>query len=155
MRPDPTTVRNVNRDQIQAPIVIICDIHRNWYAEETELRTGWFLESVVSPALIVLVVRTRWPFFRSRPARPPTIATLVVVGLTLLLPYSPLAPIAGFVPLPTVFVLALGPNAVLYSVAAGAAKFVFYRREDRPRETGLAARSTRPIGVSQLSVSSS
>jgi P-type Mg2+ transporter len=110
--------------------MIICDIHSNWYAEVAELRAGWFLDSVVSPALIFLVVRTRRPFFRSRPARPPTIATLVVVGLTLLLPYSPLAPILGFVPLPPVFVLALGPNALLYAVAAEAAKFVFYRRED-------------------------
>ena len=120
------------------------------HAEEAELRTGWFVESVVSSALIVLVVRTRRPFYRSRPGRPLLIATLVVVGLTLLLPYSPLAPLLGFVPLPPVFLVALGPIVLLYVVAAEAAKSVFYRREERRRETDPAVISTRPIGVVPL-----
>ena len=118
------------------------------HAKEAELRTGWFVESVVSSALIVLVVRTRRPFYRSRPGRPLLIATLVVVGLTLLLPYSPLAPLLGLVPLPPVFLVALGPIVLLYVVAAEAAKSVFYRREERRRETDPAVISTRPIGVS-------
>jgi len=101
------------------------------HASEAELRTGWFVESVVSSALIVLVVRTRRPFYRSRPGRPLRIATLMVVGLTLVLPYSPLAPLLGFVPLPPGFLMALGPIVLLYVVAAEAAKSVFYRREER------------------------
>jgi hypothetical protein len=39
------------------------------HATPGPFRTGWFLESVVSAALIVLVVRTRKPFFQSRPGR--------------------------------------------------------------------------------------
>ena len=34
-----------------------------------QFRTGWFIESILSAALIVLVVRTRRPFFRSRPSK--------------------------------------------------------------------------------------
>jgi Mg2+-importing ATPase len=112
------------------------------HAKEAELRTGWFVESVVSSAVIVLVVRTRRPFYRSRPGRPLLSATLVVVGLTLLLPYSPLAPLLGFVPLPPVFLVALGPIVLLYVAAAEAAKSVFYRREERRRETDPAVIST-------------
>ncbi len=100
-------------------------------ATEAELRTGWFVESVVSSALIVLVIRTRRTFFQSRPSQSLSIATLLVVGLTLLLPYSPLARLLGFVPLPPVFLVALGPILLLYVVAAEAAKTVFYRREAR------------------------
>ena len=117
------------------------------HAKEAELRTGWFVESVVSSALIVLVVRTRRPFYRSRPGRALLIATLAVVGVTLLLPYSPLAPLLGFVPLPPVFLVALGPIVLLYVVTAEAAKSVFYRGEERRREADSAVISTRTIGV--------
>jgi Mg2+-importing ATPase len=117
------------------------------HAKEAELRTGWFVESVVSSALIVLVVRTRRPFYRSRSGRPLLIATLVVVGLTLLLPYSPLAPLLGFVPLPPAFLVALGPIILLYIIAAEGAKSIFYRREEWRRESGAAVISTRPIGL--------
>jgi hypothetical protein len=47
-----------------------------------QFRTGWFLESVVSASLIVIVVRTRRPFFRSRPGRHLPMATLAVVAAT-------------------------------------------------------------------------
>ena len=32
-----------------------------------QFRTGWFIESVISAAMIVLVIRTRRPFLQSRP----------------------------------------------------------------------------------------
>ncbi len=112
------------------------------HAREAELRTGWFVESVVSAALIVLVVRTRRTFYRSRPSRPLLIATLAVAGLTLLLPYSPLAPLLGFVPLPPIFLVALGPIVLLYLGTAEAAKSVFHRREEeRENQTALSFRS--------------
>jgi P-type Mg2+ transporter len=117
------------------------------HAEESELRTGWFVESVVSSALIVLVVRTRRPFYRSRPARPLFMATLAVVGLTILLPYSPLASLLGLVPLPLAFLVALGPIVLLYLIAAEAAKSVFYRRENGRKDSDQSVISTRPIGV--------
>ena len=109
------------------------------HASESELRTGWFVESVVSSALIVLVVRTRRPFYRSRPGRSLLVATLMVVACTILLPYSPLAALLGFVPLPFAFLLALGPIVLLYVVAAEAAKAVFYRTEVQCGATGSAS----------------
>ena len=36
-------------------------------ADEATFRTGWFLESVISASLVVLVVRSRRPFWQSRP----------------------------------------------------------------------------------------
>ena len=98
-------------------------------ATPAQFRTGWFVESVVSASLIVLVVRTRRPAFRSRPSRPLLVATLLIVGLTVSIPYTPLAPSLGFEPLPAGFLLALALIVVLYLAAAEASKFVFYRRE--------------------------
>ena len=51
-------------------------------ASPDQFRTGWFIESVVSAALVVLVVRTRLPFYRSRPGRSLLLATLVVAVVT-------------------------------------------------------------------------
>ena len=97
------------------------------HANPDQFRTGWFLESVVSAALIVLVVRTRQPFFRSRPARSLLLATLVVIGLVVAVPWTPLAGPFGFSPLPAWFLATLLGIIVLYVAAAEAAKAVFYR----------------------------
>jgi len=35
------------------------------HASETQFRTGWFMESVISASLIVLVIRSRRPLFKS------------------------------------------------------------------------------------------
>jgi Mg2+-importing ATPase len=76
-------------------------------------------------------------------------ATPLVVGLTLLLAYSPLAPFLGFVPLPASFLVVMGFVVLLYVLAAEAAKSLFYRIEGRRRETGPADISARPIGISR------
>jgi Mg2+-importing ATPase len=94
-----------------------------------QFRTGWFLESVISASLIVLVIRTRKPFFRSRPGRLLLLATLLVIGTTLILPYTPLARVLGFVPVPWSFLLALAVMMALYIAAAEVAKSVFYRHQ--------------------------
>jgi hypothetical protein len=53
------------------------------HATPDQFRTGWFLESVASASLIVLVIRSRKPFFKSRPSRYLSTATLLVVVVTL------------------------------------------------------------------------
>jgi Mg2+-importing ATPase len=98
-----------------------------FHAGVEEFRTGWFVESVISASIIVLVVRSRRPFTRSRPSRGLLVATLAVVGLTLLLPYTPLQGPLGFVPLPPLFLAALLCIVVGYVAAAEVAKKIFYR----------------------------
>jgi len=95
-------------------------------APPAEFRTGWFVESVVSAALIVLVVRTRRPLLRSRPSRLLLLATLLVVGATVALPYTALAPWLGFVPLPPRFLAILALIVLAYGISAELAKRWFY-----------------------------
>ena len=92
-----------------------------------QFRTGWFLESVVSAALIVFVVRSRKPFFKSKPSGYLVMATLAIVGLTLALPYTPLATLAGFQPLQLDLLAKLGVIVCLYIGTAELAKYWFYR----------------------------
>jgi P-type Mg2+ transporter len=93
-----------------------------------QFRTGWFLESVVSASFIVLVIRSRRPFFQSRPSRHLLLATLLTVGVTLTLPYTPLGEVFEFRPLPVSFLLVVGLIVGLYTVAAELAKKAFYSR---------------------------
>jgi len=93
-----------------------------------QFRTGWFQESVISAAMIVLVIRTRKPFFRSTPAKHLLVATLLIVGVTLALPYTALAGLLNFTPLSLEFILLLALILLLYVGTAELAKLVFYRR---------------------------
>jgi len=91
-----------------------------------QFRTGWFLESVVSASLIVLVVRTRRPFFMSRPSRPLAVATLLIVGATIALPYTPIGAVFGFTPVGVWYLGAIGAVVGCYIVTAELTKRVFY-----------------------------
>ncbi len=97
------------------------------HADTEQFRTGWFVESVLSAALVVLVVRSRHPFFRSRPGTHLMLATLGVVVATLVLPFLPVAPLLGMTPLPLSFLALLGLIVVMYIASAELAKRVFYR----------------------------
>ena len=47
-----------------------------FHANQDQFRTGWFVESVCSASLVVLVIRSRKSFFRSKPSKYLSIATL-------------------------------------------------------------------------------
>ena len=97
-------------------------------ATEREFQTGWFVESLMTELFIVLVIRTQRPFFRSRPGRLLLATTLLVAGGTILLPYTPLGALFGFVPLPPGFVLLLLGITAAYLLASELVKGWFFRR---------------------------
>jgi Mg2+-importing ATPase len=74
------------------------------------------------------VIRSRRPFFKSRPSRYLLLATLLIAGVTLIVPFTPFGRAFGFAPLPASFLLVLGGIVVLYVLAAEAVKKVFYAR---------------------------
>jgi Mg2+-importing ATPase len=95
---------------------------------EVQFRTGWFLESVLTELLILLVIRTQRPLFGSRPGKYLLMATLAVIAVTLALPYSPLGGLLGLTPLPLLMLLILLLITALYVTTSEVAKRVFYRR---------------------------
>ncbi len=98
------------------------------HAQPNSFRTGWFLESVISASMIVLVIRTRRPFYQSRPGKYLVTATLLIAGVTLALPFSPLGALFRFRPLPAPFFLALGVIVALYVITAEITKRLFYKK---------------------------
>jgi len=100
-------------------------------AGTAEFRTGWLVESVVSAALIVLVIRTRRPLWKSLPSKRLALATLGTVALAVLLPLLPVGRTLSLVPLPPRFYVALLAVVALYVAAAELAKRLFYRAARR------------------------
>jgi P-type Mg2+ transporter len=98
------------------------------HANQDQFRTGWFLESVVSACLIVLVIRTRKSFIRSRPSKYLLVATLSTVLATVALPFTPLGKLFGFSPVPLEYLLLIAIIVAIYIVTAEVAKVIFYRR---------------------------
>ena len=90
--------------------------------------TGWFIESVLSAMVVVFALRTRLPFAHSRPSRMMIIATILVAILTLYLPYSPLAGLLGFTPLPLLYLVSILGIVIFYFFSAEFAKKIFYRK---------------------------
>jgi Mg2+-importing ATPase len=98
------------------------------HATRDQFRTGWFLESVISASLIVLVIRSRKPFFKSRPSKYLFTATLAVIILTVILPFTPLGEIFGFTRLSISFLVVIAVIVIAYIITAEMAKTIFYNR---------------------------
>jgi P-type Mg2+ transporter len=97
------------------------------HASPELFRSGWFVESVVSASLVVLVVRTRGPFWRSRPSVALAVSTLLVICATVALPYTPLGGLFGFAPLPGSFLGLMALIVLVYVGSAELLKRMFYR----------------------------
>ena len=102
-------------------------------ANEQIFQTGWFVESVVSATLLVLVVRTRRPFFKSVPGKLLLTATIAVVIFVLVLPVMPIASLLGFVRLPFSYYGWMILIVAVYMIISEQVKRWFYKtvREQR------------------------
>jgi P-type Mg2+ transporter len=116
------------------PISSIFDFITFWvmlallHAGHTEFRTGWFVESIATQTLVVYVIRTRRvPFFTSRPSVPMMLVPTGAALVGAILPYTGLANLLGFTPLPTTFFLLLSGMVVVYLMLVELAKTRFYR----------------------------
>ncbi|MBI3861898.1 MAG: cation transporting ATPase C-terminal domain-containing protein, partial [Planctomycetia bacterium] len=86
-------------------------------------QTGWFVESLLTQTLIIHVIRTnRIPFLQSRASWPLTVTTALIMLVGAWLPYSPVAPALGFVPLPALYWPIIAATLVAYVLLTQAAK---------------------------------
>jgi len=108
-------------------------------AQPVTFRTGWFIESVVSAASVVLVVRSRRPLGRSRPGRSLVRATVFCLCATVMLPFSPLAHPLGLAPPRLALLLLIGAIVLVYIGAAELLKRWFYRVARKPGPATLLA----------------
>lgn len=96
---------------------------------EAGFRTAWFIESLFTELIILLIVRTHRPLLRSRPGKWLLWSTVATAAVTLALPYLPwTAGLFGFVPLPLPTLGILAGITFIYAVANEIAKKYFFRR---------------------------
>lgn len=96
-------------------------------ANEVMFHTGWFVESLATQILVIFVIRTKRPFFKSHPGRIVTVCSLSMVAIAAVLPYTSLAKYLGFMPLPANFFMLLALVAVTYLCVVEVVKQIFYR----------------------------
>jgi Mg2+-importing ATPase len=94
-------------------------------------RTGWFVESLATQTLVLFVIRTTGNPLRSRPSLPLAVTTLTVVLIAIALPFSPLAEVLGFVPLPAGVFAFLAGATLTYLLRVEVVKRRLFRRPAR------------------------
>lgn len=97
-------------------------------AGEQAFQSAWFVVSLLTELAVLLVLRTRGPFWRSRPSAP-LLWTTVLVGLIAVgLPYAgSFAGLFGFAPLSWHLLVAMLGVTLAYVAATESAKRFFYR----------------------------
>ena len=101
-----------------------------WFfqANPERFQTGWFLESVATEILILLVIRTQRPFLKSKPGKYLIYAVVFVATITIILPYLPYADFLGLSPLPLPMVMVMVSIALVYALVAELTKHYFFKK---------------------------
>jgi len=96
-------------------------------ADAAQFQTKWFVESLATQALVVFVIRTGGPFWRTSPHPILTILSISVVAVGIILPWTPLGAWFGLVHLPFSFYLFLVAAVAGYLALVEVVKRLFYR----------------------------
>ena len=99
-----------------------------FHANAALFRTGWFVESVITEILILLVIRTRRTFTKSPVGKMLVISSAAIIGIVLLFPYIPVLQSLGFVPLPLYMMLTICGIALLYAIFGEITKKILFRK---------------------------
>jgi Mg2+-importing ATPase len=98
-----------------------------FHASEATFHTGWFIESIATQVLVVFIIRTRANPIKSRCSQWLTLSSFGIVVLAVAIPFSPIAGILGFVPLPLSFLGVLALVVVAYLVLVQVVKQLLNR----------------------------
>ena len=97
-----------------------------FHADDKLFHTGWFVESLSTQVLVIFIIRTAYPL-RDPPHPALVTSTLLAFAVAVALPYSPLAPWLGFVPVPAALMGALALVTVAYLVLVYVVKRWFFK----------------------------
>ncbi|MDB5104916.1 MAG: putative magnesium-transporting P-type ATPase [Fibrobacteres bacterium] len=93
-----------------------------------QFRTAWFLESVLSELMILLIIRTQRWSFKSKVGKGMLRLCVGVAAVTLAIPYLPHTGLLGFTALPAKVLLTIAGILMAYGLTSELAKRPFYRK---------------------------
>lgn len=92
-------------------------------------QTGWFVESLITQVLIVFVIRTiKKPFYLSKPGLMLLIASIIIIVVAVILPFTTIGEHLGFTPLPALYFVYLAVIAALYLFVVDNMKGIFLKK---------------------------
>lgn len=93
-------------------------------------QTGWFLESVSTELLLLLVIRTKTSFFKRSQGRSIKLFCLLAFLITAILPFTAAGSLIGLVPLDSKPLIYLAVILLLYLLSGDLLKLIFFRSHD-------------------------
>lgn len=93
-------------------------------------RSSWFIFSVLTEVTVLILMRTRKPFYKSRPSSGLLYSSALVAIVTMILPYwRPINKILNIEPITPVIIIAILGLLVLYVIATEIGKYYFFKTE--------------------------
>ncbi|KAA9332831.1 magnesium-translocating P-type ATPase [Adhaeribacter soli] len=102
-------------------------LHTYFNLRDTPFQTGWFLESIITELIIIFIIRTRKPIYKSRPGRLLFLIAVLAVAFTVWLPFSPFAASLSLTIAHVNEALAIAGIVLLYGLTAELLKRWFFR----------------------------
>ncbi|MCB0606645.1 MAG: magnesium-translocating P-type ATPase [Lewinella sp.] len=99
-----------------------------FHVDEGRFQSGWFLESVLTEIIILFIIRTVHPVWKSRPAGFLVWAGLLVAMTAAALPFLSIGRFLGFEALPATLLAGMIGVALLYGIMAETTKRVFFAK---------------------------
>lgn len=93
-----------------------------------QFRTGWFIENVFSAALIVLAIRTSRPLIKSKPGKYLVLATIAIICIVFIIPYTIMGKEFGFTPISISLLVIITIIVAVYTLVVEIVKRAFYRK---------------------------
>lgn len=103
-----------------------------YHADEVLFHTVWFVQSTLTGVIIMLIIRTKRPFFRSLPGFWLGTAGIGVSIVTVAIPYLPFNALLGFRRLTPDMLGVIAVVVALYALCLETVKTVFYRTNTEP-----------------------
>ena len=86
-------------------------------ASEELFHTVWFVESSFTELVVMIILRTHRPFWRSKPGKGLLYSTMIIAGIIMWLPFSPFASSLGFVAIPAKIIFIIFLLTAIYAAA--------------------------------------